>query len=648
MRREFYYFNPRLTFKLNRIRYKPLTIVDSHKSSGKRTALDSYLRNVQGCKIWQAVERISFEEWLRNFLRLFAEEFREVNWEKELREILEAEDAAGKLGVLMKKSIVGIQMFYVLESGGYLDERIFKCIYQLAKQNIDSLHLIITTEFRGNNNYREYEMDSRVNMITISEFLLKPEEIKKSFSENGIMLSSEEVALAFQYTNGWIALVSMLFQRMNDYGKAATWLFLGELISGWGAKIKKPGDLGYSEEMQTLLTKVSMAEIFTVQEVKDILSEAEGEAFDEGAVETCLDHRCLPSLVYRDEETEVFHIHWLLNRYFKKKFLKLPPEQQEKLKRAYQKTRDAFKDVTEDLEQIQEYILQMDIDKANSEIQRLKLLGRKVRHEDRCILFVLERLKEALEGHGQNAVEILNQRLNRLFETGRFSDGWIIAIGGIIIKYFLGGDYTENMEAIEDAVLYGDLFKDRDRYGYIMLIRGLILLRKKRLKELEMIMEDFVSGTDKEKAICYLFKAMACAETDEEKAKNNMNKAVKIMVDKNYILPMASFYEYIYKISGGIRGEKEKKFFDDVKKTVNRYKNLMRMNHEKKEDAYGAKLTRRQFEAAELAGEGLGNKEIAQRMGISENTVKTTMKAVFQKLGVEKREELRYRMKEYG
>ena len=51
-------------------------------------------------------------------------------------------------------------------------------------------------------------------------------------------------------------------------------------------------------------------------------------------------------------------------------------------------------------------------------------------------------------------------------------------------------------------------------------------------------------------------------------------------------------------------------------------------------------LTDRERSVAELAAEGLHNNEIANRLGISENTVKRHLKVAFQKLNIDRRSRL--------
>lgn len=51
------------------------------------------------------------------------------------------------------------------------------------------------------------------------------------------------------------------------------------------------------------------------------------------------------------------------------------------------------------------------------------------------------------------------------------------------------------------------------------------------------------------------------------------------------------------------------------------------------------RLTRREDELLELLGKGLRNRELAQVLGISEDTVKTHLKSLFRKLDVSDRAE---------
>jgi len=59
-------------------------------------------------------------------------------------------------------------------------------------------------------------------------------------------------------------------------------------------------------------------------------------------------------------------------------------------------------------------------------------------------------------------------------------------------------------------------------------------------------------------------------------------------------------------------------------------------------------ITRRELEILELIAQGLSNREIAEKLFVSENTVKTHSSRVFDKLGARRRTQAVQRGKEFG
>lgn len=59
-------------------------------------------------------------------------------------------------------------------------------------------------------------------------------------------------------------------------------------------------------------------------------------------------------------------------------------------------------------------------------------------------------------------------------------------------------------------------------------------------------------------------------------------------------------------------------------------------------------ITRREFEILELIAQGMSNREIAGKLFVSENTVKTHSSRVFDKLGAKRRTQAVQRGKEFG
>jgi NarL family two-component system response regulator LiaR len=67
---------------------------------------------------------------------------------------------------------------------------------------------------------------------------------------------------------------------------------------------------------------------------------------------------------------------------------------------------------------------------------------------------------------------------------------------------------------------------------------------------------------------------------------------------------------------------------------------------EKKREGLG--ITRREFEILELIAQGMSNREIAEKLYVSENTVKTHSSRVFDKLGAKRRTQAVQLGKELG
>ena len=66
----------------------------------------------------------------------------------------------------------------------------------------------------------------------------------------------------------------------------------------------------------------------------------------------------------------------------------------------------------------------------------------------------------------------------------------------------------------------------------------------------------------------------------------------------------------------------------------------VRVSHPARSDvAVGTAITNREREILALLADGLGNKQIAARLGISANTVKTHIELLFERLGVSSRAE---------
>jgi DNA-binding NarL/FixJ family response regulator len=102
-----------------------------------------------------------------------------------------------------------------------------------------------------------------------------------------------------------------------------------------------------------------------------------------------------------------------------------------------------------------------------------------------------------------------------------------------------------------------------------------------------------------------------------------------------YLLKSLNTAEFLTELNGLERGEPAM----TRKTTAALVRRLAQPGPPPQEPAAGGKLTPRELELLTLCAEGLSNKAIAQRLSVSENTVKYHFKGILQKMGVGNRTE---------
>lgn len=142
----------------------------------------------------------------------------------------------------------------------------------------------------------------------------------------------------------------------------------------------------------------------------------------------------------------------------------------------------------------------------------------------------------------------------------------------------------------------------------------------------------------------YLYIYIAIANNmlgNKDKAVRILGTALDIALANSFVIPFVENYTHISEIvtSYGM----DMKYRDFVKKIAGvaaKYGAGVRsiLKNAKNKDNFG--LTARELEVAKLAAGRLSNKEIAGELFIAESTVKSTMKTIFNKLDINKRQDL--------
>ena len=640
MIREFYYFNKRLTDRLNRIRRKPFTIVCARNGMGKRTAVQAYLMNMKGRTIWHVSDAQSEEAFANEMHLLFTQEMAGYHGTN-LNDNAADEDLLHEIEGHLRHAIQERNLFYVAEMRGNLSRCVMDFIYRLATAHIHHFFIILITETKSLHGL-EKDTDGYVNLITESFFLMEPEDVRKSFGEQGVPLLPEEAAMVFRYTNGWVPLVGSIFRLFCQYRKADAWEAVPNLFTGWEDKLDEPEETNYTAHQRAIFTRMSPAETFTLQDALRICTRPEAPVLpvcDEKELRRALRPDYLPPFAYYSERSGLYHVHQLLALRFQSGFNDLSQTEREVVGNMIAERKSAADDFLQIVNAIHGDILALRVDDAKNKLLEFELADRPLDRSRATRLQLLSAWTEVLSGRAQHAMEQLEKAIWECHADGRWADGEMLIYGSLLLRELLGHDYRQNIEGVEEWLLRHRSAMQDVFPGENILFLILALLHREDMKQLEVYLSRVgEQGQPLTEMLRHLGLAASRA-AQGKKVQEDLAEAIRLGDRYNLRLPFVVFYERLLPLfPKNAKDEAAEAFLATVRAAVNSYRRKMRKNYEKHQDAYGAQLTERQTEIVELLRQRLSNKEIADRLGISENTVKTMVKTIFRKLGVESRQ----------
>ncbi len=183
--------------------------------------------------------------------------------------------------------------------------------------------------------------------------------------------------------------------------------------------------------------------------------------------------------------------------------------------------------------------------------------------------------------------------------------------------------------------------------GFANIIHGKYLLLKGKNEEFISISGNYLSTANcYQNIICkiyiYIFIAIAnLNKTDNAKSKKLLIEAINLAYEDMLFIPFIENFSDIGVLLCDIKETKYKDFIDQIMNISKKYSKGMRVLKRafKNDENYG--LTNRELEVAKLAAQRLSNKEIADMLFIAESTVKSNIKGIFNKLGINSRNELK-------
>ncbi len=190
----------------------------------------------------------------------------------------------------------------------------------------------------------------------------------------------------------------------------------------------------------------------------------------------------------------------------------------------------------------------------------------------------------------------------------------------------------------------GDIWLLHASFGMFHIIYGRVLLINEQYTELLGSAEYFLETASFYPnliGIIYTYIYMTAANWKihrDTEALESLKKAMEIAMPDKLYMPFVENGDYIEPLirelsEQGVYKEKAKK----ILKLYEIYYDAKEKIKQKYFPEYNRELTDRETEIARLAAEGLTNKEIANKLFISQNTVKFTLKTVFSKLSINSR-----------
>lgn len=140
-----------------------------------------------------------------------------------------------------------------------------------------------------------------------------------------------------------------------------------------------------------------------------------------------------------------------------------------------------------------------------------------------------------------------------------------------------------------------------------------------------------------------IYMAIAKNQTgDRKKAKDLLSEAVELAKGDSIFIPFVENHNMLVSIISSLDGGADyaefiKKVNELSRKYIRGLQSAERVTS--KDNRYG--LTKRELEVAKLAAKRMSNKEIAEQLFIAESTVKSNLKVIFNKLGINSRNDLK-------
>ncbi|MBR0090085.1 MAG: helix-turn-helix transcriptional regulator [Lachnospiraceae bacterium] len=292
---------------------------------------------------------------------------------------------------------------------------------------------------------------------------------------------------------------------------------------------------------------------------------------------------------------------------------------------------------------VRQAIEAFDREEAHIALEQLRMNAERCSETDDCYAYY-RAILGCLEGKGRIAVEQLRSEFELRIAKGETESAKRILLAEIETGIFLGQEWYE-----EEADLVRALVA-RMRgagCGISRVATAMSLLYDREYYKLIAMFEE--RGEEDPAGQCYRAYFLAAAYREIgylSESERWLREAESLVKENRCLLPSFLFFVF-FPLSEKIADQPERRVHKEKINEKRRYRDKLELfrsaikrNSEGHVSDPKKLLSVRETEIIELVVQGFANKEIADKLAISENTVKSALKRVFRKLGIESRKEL--------
>ena len=150
-----------------------------------------------------------------------------------------------------------------------------------------------------------------------------------------------------------------------------------------------------------------------------------------------------------------------------------------------------------------------------------------------------------------------------------------------------------------------------------------------------------------QEALLRLIMAVSYKEMDNcPKAAEKLKRAAELLLPDGFIFPLVAYSWRLGEMVNEMIAQKYPQYLEVFQTVRERFgMGWTTLNEAICKGELPADLTAREYEVAKLAAEGLRNSEIAEKLVVTESTVRAHLRAIFQKLDIDRRAKLAEKLK---